>query len=79
MSGTTSPLAADLQALQDQVNNLLSKIAVLKVASTSTSSGNSTAGGTTVATTTTSVTFADTLKTLNSDAGLLLQEGLDRL
>ena len=63
--GTTPPLAADLQALQDQVNALLAEVALLK-AQTSTSSGSSTAGGT-IAPTTPSVTFADTPQTLNLD------------
>jgi hypothetical protein len=71
MSGSTAgPLATKFQALQDQVNALLTEISMLKAAtSTSTSSGSSTAGGTFVATTTTTstVTYACTLWTLNSD------------
>jgi hypothetical protein len=63
--GTTPPSAADLQALQDQVNALLAKVALLKV-QTSTSSDSSTAGGT-IAPTTPLVTFADTPQTLNLD------------
>jgi hypothetical protein len=66
--GTTPPLAANLQALQDQVNALLAEVALLK-AQTSTSSGSSTAGGT-IAPTTPSVTFADTTQTLNLDTPL---------
>ncbi len=63
--GTTPPSAANLQALQDQVNALLAEVALLK-AQTSTSSGSSTAGGT-IAPTSPSVTFADTPQTWNLD------------
>jgi hypothetical protein len=63
--GTTPPSAANLQALQDQVNALLAEVALLK-AQTSPSSCSSTAGGN-IAPTTPSVIFADTPQTLKLD------------